>query len=38
MAGLVPAGLPDPGVEPDDPMLVPAHSWVILTGADAARS
>jgi cyclomaltodextrinase len=38
MAGLVPVGLPDPGVEPDDPMLVPAHSWVILTGADAARS
>jgi hypothetical protein len=29
-AGLTVAETPDPGTRPDDPCLVPAHSWVIL--------
>ena len=29
-AGLTVAETPDPGTRPDDPALVPAHSWVVL--------
>lgn len=29
--GLTPAAAPDPGENPADPTLVPAHSWIILT-------
>ncbi|HLQ23073.1 MAG TPA: hypothetical protein VK132_07695, partial [Gemmatimonadales bacterium] len=30
VTGLAVAETPDPGTRPDDPALVPAHSWVIL--------
>jgi cyclomaltodextrinase len=30
VAGLTVAETPDPGARPDDPVLVPAHSWVVL--------
>ncbi len=30
VAGFTVAETPDPGTRPDDPALVPAHSWVIL--------
>ncbi len=31
VAGLTLAQTPDPGARPDDPALVPAHSWAILS-------
>ncbi len=31
VSGLTVAQTPDPGARPDDPALVPAHSWVILS-------
>jgi cyclomaltodextrinase len=30
VAGFAMAETPDPGAQPDDPALVPGHSWVIL--------
>jgi hypothetical protein len=30
LAGLAVAETPDPGIRPEDPACVPAHSWVIL--------
>lgn len=30
-SGLAVAQTPDPGTQPGDPLLVPAHGWVVLS-------